>query len=64
MWMDETPSERPASRRMQELEDTGAETIAVACPFCRIMLETGSTNSAKKPRLIDLAQLVDEANRD
>jgi Fe-S oxidoreductase len=64
MWMDETPSERPASRRMQELEDTGAETIAVACPFCRIMLETGSTSSAKKPRLIDLAQLVDEANRD
>ncbi len=61
MWMDEPPSQRPASRRMRELEATGAETVAVACPFCRIMLETGAAEGS--PKLVDLAVMVDEANR-
>ena len=64
MWMDETPSERPANRRADELAATGADTVAVACPFCRIMLQDGlRQTSVPEMGLVDLAELVLEANR-
>jgi len=39
---------------------TGATQVAVACPFCRIMLDTGTSDDSI--RLVDLAQLMQEAN--
>lgn len=62
MWMEESPDQRPATRRMGELEATGAKTVATGCPFCRIMLETGQTSGGSQPRLVDLALLMQEAN--
>jgi Fe-S oxidoreductase len=60
MWMDEEAGKRPSERRLKQLTDTGAETIAVACPFCRIML--GGSLKEDKAKLVDVAELLDEAN--
>jgi len=60
MWMDEPPEHRPATARMEQLMATGATQVAVACPFCRIMLDTGTSDDSI--RLVDLAQLMQEAN--
>jgi len=50
---------RPARIRIEEAKATGAEILAVACPFCNIML------SAEAPdyniEVKDIAQLLDEA---
>lgn len=66
MWMDETPESRPSSRRLEELIQTGAKTIAVACPFCRIMLDADKPNhdTNGSVRLADIAELLHEANSD
>ena len=60
MWMEEEPDKRPADKRMTELLATGAKDIAVACPFCRIMLD--AVPRQEGIRLIDLAELMQEAN--
>jgi Fe-S oxidoreductase len=64
MWMEEVPSQRPSNRRVEELVSTGATTIAVGCPFCRIML--GDSLKQTRPndeiRLLDLAEMLQEAN--
>lgn len=64
MWMDEEPDKRPSSRRVKELLGTGAKQVAVACPFCRIMLDAGiKQESGEEVRLVDLAEMLEEANR-
>ena len=63
MWMDEAPDQRPSTNRIQELLATGAGTIAVSCPFCRIMLDSGLKQEGNDSiRLLDLAEMVQEAN--
>lgn len=64
MWMDEPPEQRPASRRVRQLLETGATTIALACPFCRIMLEAGVRQETgdESVRLVDVAEMLREAN--
>lgn len=65
MWMEEPPTQRPSNRRAEELVATGAKTVAVGCPFCRIML--GDSLKQVRPdneiRLVDMAELLQEANR-
>jgi len=64
MWMDEAPDTRPATNRVAELRATGAKTVATGCPFCRIMLEPAlNPPRAEELRLVDLAELLQEANR-
>ena len=63
MGMEEPPDKRPGSRRAQELLATGAKTVAVACPFCRIMLDASIKQvSGDDIRLADLAEMMAEAN--
>lgn len=63
MWMDDEPTQRPANRRAEQLVATGAKTVAVSCPFCRIMLESGlQSESDCAMNLVDLAELVRDAN--
>ncbi len=63
MWMDESPDQRPAAVRAQELLDTGAKTVALGCPFCRIMLDAGVKQiTDEEIRLVDLAELLQESN--
>jgi Fe-S oxidoreductase len=64
MWMEEPPTQRPSNRRAEQLAATGAKTVAVGCPFCRIML--GDALKQVRPeeeiRLVDLAEMMAEAN--
>jgi Fe-S oxidoreductase len=63
MWMEEPANQRPGNKRAEQLLATGANTVAVACPFCRIMLDASLKQvSEKEIRLIDLAELVHQAN--
>jgi Fe-S oxidoreductase len=63
MWMEEEPDKRPSNRRVRQLAETGAKQVAVACPFCRIMLDAGLKQDAPEMRLVDLAEMLEEANR-
>lgn len=49
--------------RTEEALATGAETIAVACPFCMTMMSDGVKNKEKETtvRVKDLAELIAEA---
>jgi len=63
MWMEEAPDQRPGNRRAEELLATGAKTIAVSCPFCRIMLDASVKSvTEEEVRLVDLAEMLSEAN--
>jgi len=63
MWMEEAPDQRPGNIRAQELLATGAKTIGVACPFCRIMLDASIKQvTTEEIRLVDMAELLHEAN--
>ncbi len=63
MWMDEPPNQRPGDNRARELLATGAKTIALGCPFCRIMLDASVKQVTDDDiRLVDLAEMLQEAN--
>lgn len=63
MWMEEAPDQRPGNRRARQLIDTGANTVALACPFCRIMLDASIKQVTKEDiRLADVAELLWEQN--
>jgi Fe-S oxidoreductase len=63
MWMEEPVSQRPSNRRAEELVATGAATVAVGCPFCRIMLTDGLKQvTDKEINLLDLAEALQMAN--
>ena len=47
--------------RYKDLEETGAEQIAVACGFCATMLSDAAAGKEKPLPVIDLAQLVLDA---
>jgi len=44
MWMEETIGGRINEERAKQALATGAATIAVACPFCNIMLSDAMTS--------------------
>ena len=53
---------RPINQeRVREAAETGAETLAVACPFCTVMLDDGVRETGAKLKVIDLATLLHEA---
>ena len=60
MWMEERG--RPINEeRVREAAETGADTLAVGCPFCTVMLDDGVRNTGAKMQVIDLASLLHEA---
>jgi Fe-S oxidoreductase len=65
MWMEEPPNQRPNNARAEQLAATGATTVAVGCPFCRIMLTDGLKQARPNDeiRLLDLAEMLQEANQ-
>ena len=61
MWMEEKRGRPINEERVREAAGTGAETLAVACPFCTVMLDDGVRNTGAKLQVIDLATLLSEA---
>ena len=61
--MKESGAQRINVARVKEALATGAPTIATACSFCMGMFEdgVGAVEAANKPRVVDLAELVDAA---
>jgi Fe-S oxidoreductase len=62
MFMEEH-GERVNENRTEELVATGAEAIAVACPFCNIMITDGvkAKNVEESVRVMDVAELLAES---
>ncbi len=61
MWFEGTNTEgRLAFQRVQEAADTGAEILAVACPFCMAMLDDAVKVKGLSDQLkvMDIAELV------
>jgi Fe-S oxidoreductase len=61
MWMEEKRGTPINQERVREAAATGAETLAVACPFCTVMLDDGVRETGAKMNVIDLATLLHEA---
>jgi Fe-S oxidoreductase len=60
MWMEERGG--PINEeRAREATETGAETLAVACPFCTVMLDDGVKGVGSDMRVADVATLLAEA---
>lgn len=63
LWLDVRGRTRVETIRAGHVEETGAATVATACPFCRVMLEAGRTSlpaGQGQWRVKDLAELVVE----
>jgi Fe-S oxidoreductase/nitrate reductase gamma subunit len=61
-WMDLKIGERVNSIRAQEAADTGASTVATACPFCMQMMEDGVklTHNDNRLDVRDIAEVIAE----
>ena len=58
MWMEEKQGKRINLERTEELLATGAETIAVACPFCMTMISDGVKARESNVPVLDIAEVV------
>lgn len=63
MWMEEQNQNRVNAKRTLQLVDTGAKTVASACPFCMTMLSDGlkNFNIEDRVRQLDVAELLEES---
>ena len=65
MWVEENRGTRINDARTTEAVDTGADLIAVACPFCMQMFESsvGNVPAAveRNVQVFDLAELLDQS---
>jgi Fe-S oxidoreductase len=63
MWMEEQNKDRVNVKRTLQLLDTGAKTIASACPFCMTMITDGVKAQSKEEevRNLDISELLAEA---
>jgi Fe-S oxidoreductase len=61
MWMEERRGRPINQERVREAVATGADTLAVACPFCTVMLDDGVRETGAKLQVFDLATLLAEA---
>jgi Fe-S oxidoreductase/nitrate reductase gamma subunit len=61
MWMEERTGKRINAERTEELLATGANTIAVACPFCMTMISDGVKASGSEVPVLDVSEVVANA---
>jgi Fe-S oxidoreductase len=58
MWMEEKLGTRINLNRVDEAIETGAAEVAVACPFCRIMVGDGMVARESDVEVLDVAQVL------
>lgn len=62
MWKEEEHGrEAVNNNRFEEAQATGAETLAVGCPFCTIMLKDANQKAGSTMKVRDVAEIVVEA---
>ncbi|HEV3378970.1 MAG TPA: (Fe-S)-binding protein [Thermoleophilaceae bacterium] len=60
MWMEERAG-KINEERAREAAETGADALAVACPFCTVMLDDGVRQRGDDLRVVDVATLLAES---
>ena len=60
MWMEERGSQIN-EERVRQATETGASTLAVACPFCTVMLDDGVRSAGADIEVVDVATLLVQA---
>jgi Fe-S oxidoreductase/nitrate reductase gamma subunit len=58
MWMEERIGKRINVERTEELLATGANALAVACPFCMTMISDGAKSLGSDVPVYDIAEVV------
>ncbi len=58
MWFDDAAETRVGASRVTEALDTGADTVVVSCPFCRIMMSDGVAAQDTRVQVKDIAELL------
>jgi Fe-S oxidoreductase len=58
MWMEEKLGTRINLNRVDEAITTGAQEVAVSCPFCRVMVSDGVTGRGSDVAVLDVAQAL------
>lgn len=62
MWKEEEHgTSRVSAERIRQAKDVGAQTLAVGCPFCMIMLTDAAKLEAPEMQVRDIAEIVVEA---
>lgn len=63
MWLEETIGERINHIRTEEILNSGADTVASACPYCLTMFTDGikDKDAIKKVKAMDIIELVAQA---
>ena len=63
MWIEESRGERVNHVRTRQFLETGADTVAVSCPFCLQMFEEGidSTDTVGQSKAKDLLEILEES---
>ena len=58
MWFDDPAGQRIGESRVKEALDTGADTVAVLCPFCLLMMSDGGAAQGSDVGVKDIAELL------
>jgi len=58
MWMEEKIGTRINLSRVDEAISTGVDEVAVACPFCRVMVGDGMVARQSDVEVLDVAQIL------
>jgi Fe-S oxidoreductase len=62
MWKEEEHGDaRINATRFEEAKATGANTLAVGCPFCMVMLNDAKVDSEDEMQVLDVAEIVAQA---
>jgi Fe-S oxidoreductase len=61
MWFDDPIDTRIGRSRVAEAVATGADTVAVSCPFCLIMMKDGVADAAPEVEVRDVAEICAES---
>lgn len=60
MWFEESPAQRVSALRAKEASETGAKTLATACPFCLNMMSDAlaAKPGGREMRVLDIAEVL------
>ena len=60
MWMEEKIGKKINIERTEELLSKNPDLIAIACPFCNIMISDGVSRKNSNVKVLDIAVIVSE----